>query len=1107
MNAAQFTNDQRLSIGGMAGRGFARVAVWSALACLGLTGGSAIGQVVVSGLVHSPLGDASLSVLADDPRALLVTGIGAGGPGGHPVDGVSIHHDTVNGLACDIDLRGPLTVGGAACRVDFSDKTPVIKGSALFTNAGSELMTIAVDFSPIGSPNGVSWVMHDLAGKEVARGQTAVLALACTAGVDHLVQTGGGGLPPGPTPAAFFRIGSIEGSHGKGIRVSLPGGVFRIGGLTTVPVEGVHAISFGPIICITEPCPTWPGGWNTISSMHVTAASPAGTGDGTLLVRNAATTASSRARKGDAISLIGFARHAVPAWGTAGAVLGEPCAAAFPPGCDWDAVSMVVSHAPGQESGVVLDMERSLALCCGDSDGDGREDRMATVVSVSATATYNPAGGGTPVLTVRKRGFVNDAALLDWYKFEVRPDPVTGRPSHLFDASSRGASSALVEAVSETGVVVGSTVVGPDDPVTFATCGTPGSITYIGTCDAEGRLSVLTCDPSTVCIFHDGTAAVGVHHVVFSPLGATEPAGPVARCEISGTDLISTAVSNLHTQVPVIWGGRPTVPLGGASVSVGDSGELVVGGCCLGSSGEDGVEIRFDSAHGAGVCVDLKPLLDSPAAERGITISTTHVEYQTTNRVHIQPVAGGGFMEMIDLSEFEVVSFSWRALSPDRVELASGTIMGPVAVWTITPSNPAAATLNKCYWRTGGPSPDATSTALRPASQGFFDIVSVSGLAPAPIGGVAYLEYTPERCPLCPPPPSESTGSIRVQAKGVGSLHLSRAVVGMEITDPTGVSPPSRARCEGLGRAVVVAHDTAHLGRSIKATGLGSSGEDGVLISFFEPGANPPPSQVSFGLCGSSGAWSWGETNPPTWPAGGGGGGGYTARFGKSHELTGHVTLMKFEVLPDPASPNPVDQYFFDATGRGSLTATGRLEDGNGVEISSHVIDPTTPIRVEYCTTHPFSMMSAMPELGVDQDGGSFLTLPNVTDACYSVSIGGGTPVTNARRVKFTPIAPTVPYEQVTQGIVTGTHLGNASLGNIRVSSGTISPPCPGDFNDDGVVDLADLLDFLGAWNPSLGQNVPPGTGGDINGDGVVDLADLLDFLGAWNPNLGATCP
>ncbi|MBX3386124.1 MAG: hypothetical protein KF768_06110 [Phycisphaeraceae bacterium] len=65
---------------------------------------------------------------------------------------------------------------------------------------------------------------------------------------------------------------------------------------------------------------------------------------------------------------------------------------------------------------------------------------------------------------------------------------------------------------------------------------------------------------------------------------------------------------------------------------------------------------------------------------------------------------------------------------------------------------------------------------------------------------------------------------------------------------------------------------------------------------------------------------------------------------------------------------------------------------------------------------------------------------------------------------------------------------------------------CPGDINSDQVVDLADLLDFLSSWSPSLGQTVTPGSNGDFNGDGVVDLADLLDFLSEWLPNLGQTC-
>ncbi|MBX3385553.1 MAG: hypothetical protein KF768_03190 [Phycisphaeraceae bacterium] len=86
-----------------------------------------------------------------------------------------------------------------------------------------------------------------------------------------------------------------------------------------------------------------------------------------------------------------------------------------------------------------------------------------------------------------------------------------------------------------------------------------------------------------------------------------------------------------------------------------------------------------------------------------------------------------------------------------------------------------------------------------------------------------------------------------------------------------------------------------------------------------------------------------------------------------------------------------------------------------------------------------------------------------------------------------------------------GTYLGNDVT--CLPSSCSTPEPCPGDFNDDGIVDLADLLDFLGPWNANLGQAVTPGENGDLNADGIVDLADLLDFLADWNANLGQDCP
>ncbi|HMN97290.1 MAG TPA: hypothetical protein PKC43_12725 [Phycisphaerales bacterium] len=66
--------------------------------------------------------------------------------------------------------------------------------------------------------------------------------------------------------------------------------------------------------------------------------------------------------------------------------------------------------------------------------------------------------------------------------------------------------------------------------------------------------------------------------------------------------------------------------------------------------------------------------------------------------------------------------------------------------------------------------------------------------------------------------------------------------------------------------------------------------------------------------------------------------------------------------------------------------------------------------------------------------------------------------------------------------------IGLASFG-VRMAAST---PCPGDLNDDGVVDGADLGILLGDW----GGSGP----GDLNGDGVVDGADLGALLGYWGP-------
>ena len=50
---------------------------------------------------------------------------------------------------------------------------------------------------------------------------------------------------------------------------------------------------------------------------------------------------------------------------------------------------------------------------------------------------------------------------------------------------------------------------------------------------------------------------------------------------------------------------------------------------------------------------------------------------------------------------------------------------------------------------------------------------------------------------------------------------------------------------------------------------------------------------------------------------------------------------------------------------------------------------------------------------------------------------------------------------------------------------------CQGDANDDGVVNVNDLLMAIGDW----GQT---GSLADVNGDGVVSVSDILVMIDAW---------
>lgn len=66
-----------------------------------------------------------------------------------------------------------------------------------------------------------------------------------------------------------------------------------------------------------------------------------------------------------------------------------------------------------------------------------------------------------------------------------------------------------------------------------------------------------------------------------------------------------------------------------------------------------------------------------------------------------------------------------------------------------------------------------------------------------------------------------------------------------------------------------------------------------------------------------------------------------------------------------------------------------------------------------------------------------------------------------------------------------------------------VTPVCPGDFNNDGLVSTPDLVAFIGRFGDPLSTCSPF----DFNRDGIVSTPDLVTFIGLFGDNCAAFAP
>lgn len=513
------------------------------------------------------------------------------------------------------------------------------------------------------------------------------------------------------------------------------------------------------------------------------------------------------------------------------------------------------------------------------------------------------------------------------------------------------------------------------------------------------------------------------------------------------------ASAGLATAQGVHAGGFLHTPIGGATIQSSSDRKLTVSN--IGSSGQDGVEIKWNTVHAAGVDIDMNALSAGPQSPTFLQVLSTSIG--GTPVFHY--IAHGNFA---DGTMDESCDFS--ALGPPgsiQVEVtctsSTGAVTvlppfdGPVVTWTthVAYGPGEQATWNVSAGKVSIQSFNFMKRSITPrkASQTIFatstggvidipDIVSVACrpiciVAPCPgdftnvgsfyvtgtgmgAGKATFKEFTMTKRVLCPPCGPGAPPDHELQIHGTGDALLSE--------DPTG-------DLDGDG-----APDDVLL-----CDNLGSSGQDGVEIKWPK---------------GTHGArYKWGN---------------------------GHVTLMK--ITDDEGSEMRMTSVKDDLTCTTTFTPDFSSFSSGGVIVECR--DQFDNI-LSTQTLPPGSGATCTPACGIVQTevrkggggggaGGSVgvpylkLEMQSVVIATFSdLSTGAVITVPGTKSIVTRPMTATATFADLSRFSLMSGDGSIIRIGGVELLAPD-SPPCPANLDDgsgtgtlDGGVDINDLLYFL----------------------------------------------